>query len=660
MLKPITFKQLHVLRSFASYVFWLGVVVCLNASAAVAQQPTAPPSSSASFAKQIDEEIAKFKGQVWLHAKNLDTGASFSRNGDQRTRTASTIKLPIMVATFGLVAEGKLKWTEELTLTEAKKVSGAGILFEFHDGLKITLRDAVHLMITISDNTATNLVLDAVTADEVNARMDALGFKNLRSLRKINGGGESKAFSDPNNKRADGSTYGIGMSTPQEMVALLEKLERGEIISPEASKEMLAILKRQQFHDGVGRHLKGVTIANKTGALDALRSDVGILYSPRGRIAYAITTDYLPEANWSPDNPGLLLLSRLSELLLEGLGKAPETKPAPVKQEEESSQLTQSQLSKAQFDTIEGSFHDALGTYAELLLANQLIEQAKLAQKPFAVARTETKLNAALAQLPSNDARRARLQREVEFIRNAAQQGAQELLAHSSRALTAVRHTAREFANAHAGDVRLEFADGTTLPVSVKTDKSNKVAVAEGQTPDLFNKWLARYFNVTRTEYDELIRELGFADEAELKSHYRNVARLVAEVLIRQLALTDCAPNDFRQARVTNLAAAQHLFNQLRHYKHGNDASRVIIFDRVDGEVKWDSRLDALDTNTLTADRISFLPARPRNGAATATEFGIKLDRQTVVTFQVKHRRGKAKGTARQYEFSDITTRLSL
>ena len=60
------------------------------------------------------------------------------------------------------------------------------------------------------------------------------------------------------------------------------------------------------------------------------------------------------------------------------------------------------------------------------------------------------------------------------------------------------------------------------------------------------------------------------------------------------------------------------------------------------------------------ADRISFLPARPRNGAATATEFGIKIDRRTVVTFQIKHRRGKAKGTARQYEFSDITTRLSL
>lgn len=630
--------------------------LCLSFTVHTGFAQTVNEAATKQLDAQIRAEIAKFKGQVWLHAKNLDTGASYSLNGDQRTRTASTIKLPIMVATFGLVTEGKLKWTDELVLTEAKKVRGSGILFEFHDGLKLTLRDAVHLMITISDNTATNLILDTVTADEVNARMAALGFKNLRSMRKIGGGGESKAFNDASNKRADGTTYGIGMSTPQEMVALLEKIERGEIISPEGSKEMIAILKRQQVHDGVGRHLKGVTIANKTGALDALRADVGILYSPRGRIAYAITTDYMPEADWSPDNPGLLLLSRLSELLLDGLGKPPEAKPAPALPKQEES----GQLSKAQFDAIEGSFHDALGTYAELLLANQLIEQGKLPQPPFAIARTEAKLQTALARLPTNDARRAVLQREAEFIRQATVQGAQQLLAQSGRTLAAVRHTAREFANAHAGDVRLEFTDSTVQPVSVKTDKSNKVAVAEGQTPDLFNKWLARYFNVARAEYDELIRELGFADEAELKANYRNVARLVAEVLIRKLALADCAINDFRRARVTNLAAAQHLFKQLRHYKHGNDASRVIIFDRVDGEVKWDSRLDALDVNTLTAERISFLPARPRNGQATVAEFGIKLDGQTVVTFQIKHRRGKAKGTARQYEFSDITTRLSL
>jgi len=105
------------------------------------------------------------------------------------------------------------------------------------------------------------------------------------------------------------------------MVMLLEKLERGEIVSPAASKEMIGILKRQQYHDGIGRTLKGVEIASKPGALDHLRSDVGIIYTPRGRIAMAITCEDIPEIDYTSDNPGNLLMSRLSLLLIEGLGR---------------------------------------------------------------------------------------------------------------------------------------------------------------------------------------------------------------------------------------------------------------------------------------------------------------------------------------------------
>ena len=169
-------------------------------------------------------------------------------------------------------------------------------------------------MIVISDNTATNLVIDRLGADAVNERMDALGFPRTRLMRKVMGGGDSSAGLDPANKR-----FGLGVSTPREMVALLERLERGEIVSKDASAEMIAILKRQQFHDGIGRTLAGVTIASKVGALDRLRSDVAIVYSERGRIAMAITVDDLPEVVWNPENPGLLMLSRLSLALLDGL-----------------------------------------------------------------------------------------------------------------------------------------------------------------------------------------------------------------------------------------------------------------------------------------------------------------------------------------------------
>jgi beta-lactamase class A len=272
---------------------------------------------------KIKTEIKKFKGKVTLFAKNLDTGATYGIGEDERVRTASTIKVPIMAATFALVNDGKFKWTDELILTKEKKVGGAGILPEFGDGLKLTLRDAVHLMIMLSDNTATNLVLDHITADAVNEKLASFGLMNTHSLRKINGGGESKLFASDWNKKPDGSPsrYGIGVSTPREMVMLLEKIERGEIVSAEASKEMISILKRQQYHDGIARNVKEMETAAKPGALDALRSDVGILYTKRGRIAIAITCDDIPTIDWSVDNPAQLLMARLSLLVIEVIGR---------------------------------------------------------------------------------------------------------------------------------------------------------------------------------------------------------------------------------------------------------------------------------------------------------------------------------------------------
>ncbi len=270
---------------------------------------------AATLDERVRAEIAGFKGKVWVYAKNLDTGATYDLGGDTPVRTASTIKVAIMVEAFAQVAEGKRRWSDELILKKQKKVPGAGVLGDLSDGLRLPLRDAVTLMIVLSDNTATNMVLDELTADAVNARMDALGLKETRSLRKISGGGESKTGKEEANKR-----FGIGKSTPREMVTLLEKLERGEVVNPTVSKEMIELLKRQKYHDGIFRTHWKLPTASKPGALDALRSDVGIIYSPRGRIVMAITCDDMPEVNWSIDNSAHLLMSRLSQMLIDGLG----------------------------------------------------------------------------------------------------------------------------------------------------------------------------------------------------------------------------------------------------------------------------------------------------------------------------------------------------
>jgi beta-lactamase class A len=276
--------------------------------------------------QRLDQEvraaIAGFEGTVYLYAKNLDTGQTFGLRENEPVRTASTIKLPIMVAVFQVVSEGRAKWDELLTLRDSDKVSGSGVLTEFSDGVKIPLRDVMRLMIVLSDNTATNLILDRITADRVNADMDKLGLPMTRSMRKVRGDGNdlkapsgwSAAGRLPQNQR-----FGLGSSTPREMVTLLEKIERGEVVSKEASKEMIAVLQRNQDSECIRRTFGGTPVANKTGALDALRSDVGIVYSAKGRVAMAITCDDMPRIDYSPDNKGALLIAKLARILVEGL-----------------------------------------------------------------------------------------------------------------------------------------------------------------------------------------------------------------------------------------------------------------------------------------------------------------------------------------------------
>jgi hypothetical protein len=317
-------------------------------------------------------------------------------------------------------------------------------------------------------------------------------------------------------------------------------------------------------------------------------------------------------------------------------------------------------LSKTEFDIIEGVFHDGLGTYAEIVLANELITQAKLTQPKFDISHSKAKMADAINRLPASHQGREAFQQEMRNIEAASKRGAEELLNKVwPTTLAAIRHVATDYSNAKAGDLILEFADHPSVPVSVKTDKSGRVAIAEGQTPDVEGKWAERFLRVSPEEMDKAILDLGFSSMSELKSDYLNVARLVAHLLIQKLGLKECEPTNFSRAQLSNLEAAKYLLKQLLRYKKGSDGSYVIILGRARGDVRWESRLDAVDIDRLTADRISFTPAIPR-GRPICSTFGIKIDGRTIVTFQVKHRRGSYRVTSQQKVFLDITTRLEI
>ena len=272
-------------------------------------------TATQSLDARVRAEVAPFKGHVSLFARNIDTGDEYSFSGDERVPTASTIKIAVMIEAFARVTEGRAKWTDDLVLTKAARYGGSGILPELGDGLRLTLQDCVRLMMVLSDNTATNMVLDYLSTDAVNARMNSLGFKQTRIMRRVGGGGESTDGKQQDNKR-----FGLGATTPHEMVQILQKLDRGEIVNPAVSQQMLDLMKREQVRYAIGRDIPGVPMASKYGALDHLRSCVALVYSKRGKIAIAITVNDMPDVNWSVDNPGYLLMSRLSSILVDGLG----------------------------------------------------------------------------------------------------------------------------------------------------------------------------------------------------------------------------------------------------------------------------------------------------------------------------------------------------
>lgn len=282
----------------------------------------ASAGASAPLPETIQARIRDFPGNVSLYAKNLDTGVAVGLHESDPVRTASTIKVAVMAAVFDAVAHGRAKWTELLTWTAADKVSGSAILAN-EDRIRFPLRDVVHLMIEVSDNTATNMILQRFTTDGVNAYLDKIGIPTTRSLRKVQGDGpDTKAtagFSAAGNL-PENQKYGLGISTPRDMVAILEKLERGELVSPESSREMIAVLKRCQDGTCIRRRLGDLPVANKTGSLDALRSDVGIVYSKGGRIAMAITVDGM-KIDYSPNNPGSTLIADLAKMLVDGLAR---------------------------------------------------------------------------------------------------------------------------------------------------------------------------------------------------------------------------------------------------------------------------------------------------------------------------------------------------
>ncbi len=191
----------------------------------------------------------------------------------------------------------------------------------FSDGATFPLRDAVRLMIAFSDNTATNLVIDKIGLPATAARMEALGLPNTK-LHSKSFKRETSVFPERSEK------FGLGSTTAGEMVRLLEQLHAEKVVSPEASKAMLAHLKQCDDKDKFPRFLPaGTVIAHKTGSVNEARTDAGIIFSPSGPIVLCALTPKNADKSWTTDNAGNRLCATVAREVFNHFNPAPTKTP---------------------------------------------------------------------------------------------------------------------------------------------------------------------------------------------------------------------------------------------------------------------------------------------------------------------------------------------
>lgn len=266
--------------------------------------------------------IQAHKGKVAVAVKNLSTGESFAYHADEPMGTASLIKFPIMVEAYRQAAEKKVDLDKPVTLKKGDKVPGSGILTaHFSDGATFPLRDAVHLMIVYSDNTATNLVLDEIGIASTAETMEKLGYPNTKAHSKVFRR-DTSAFPERS------KVFGIGSTTAAEMVRLSEALQKKELVGPEASAAMLKHMEACDDKDKFTRFLPpGTKVAFKTGSLDAAKTAAGIIQTPEGPVALCVLTDDNEDKRWVTDNAGNRLCADVARAVYDHFQAKGDPKP---------------------------------------------------------------------------------------------------------------------------------------------------------------------------------------------------------------------------------------------------------------------------------------------------------------------------------------------
>ena len=299
----------------------------------------ASAQNDAALTAKLQSQIAGFHGKVSLYAHDLATGQTVSIDADAPVPTASVIKLGILYTALQQIRAGRAHFDDRLMLHHEDQVPGSGVLLFFDTPMTLTLKDALTLMIAVSDNSATNLVIDDLGLDAIDREISSpgpngLGLKNTWLYKKV-----YRPAGGP--VPADQPQFGLGKTTAREMAGTMERFVTcnlgpapavsgavsGLSVAIPSDKDLCAaamhMLKVQQDREMIPRYLEKLdtsesdsAIADKIGALDHARNDVGAVFTKHGTIIVSAFTHDNGDTSWTPDNGAELLIARMAQTIV--------------------------------------------------------------------------------------------------------------------------------------------------------------------------------------------------------------------------------------------------------------------------------------------------------------------------------------------------------
>lgn len=263
----------------------MAVAACLLAGLPRSVEAQAASASAGllrdQFAQRAEDIASGVDGVAGYCIIDLTSGDRFGRLENQVFPTASTIKLAILYELFVQAQDGKLRFDQQKALDRSAAVGGSGILFELGTPT-LSLRDYAMLMILLSDNTATNVLIETVGMENVNARMRALGLPETRLRRRM--------IDMDAARRGDEN-----VSTPAEIARLLDIYQKGQGLTAASRDDALAILKKDKG-SAISRGVPaGVAVAGKPGGLEGVRVDAGIVFAKNRPYIISVMTTWLQD-----------------------------------------------------------------------------------------------------------------------------------------------------------------------------------------------------------------------------------------------------------------------------------------------------------------------------------------------------------------------------